>query len=189
MYTIPIGTIVAYGGPLNDADKSKLKELGWLPCDGSLLKKKDYIDLAITVDANYGGTGGGNGSFNLPDFRGRFLRGVTRNSANDPDAATRVASNPGGNTGNEVGSLQYYGTGKPNSPFLTSKDGLHNHNVPHAPVDNNAYAIAGGHYGLWNGGHITVNAAGNHSHTVTGGYNAESRPINRYVNYIIKFKG
>jgi len=188
METIPIGTIVAYGGPLTDADKSNLKTLGWLPCDGSLLKKKDYIDLALTIDANYGGTGGGNGSFNLPDFRGRFLRGVTRTSANDPNASTRVASNPGGNVGNEVGSLQYYATAKPNVAFTTSTDGLHSHNVPHAPVDNNAYAIAGSHYGIWNGGGVSVDAAGDHTHNVSGGFNPESRPINRYVNYIIKFQ-
>lgn len=188
METIPVGTIVAYGGPLTDDNKNTLKALGWLPCDGSLLRKKDYIDLALTIDANYGGTGGGNGSFNLPDFRGRFLRGLTATSVNDPDAALRIASNPGGNTGDNVGSLQYYATAKPNSPFTTSSDGLHAHNVPHAPVNNNAYAIAGGHYGIWNDNAITIDAAGKHTHTVTAGYNAESRPINTYVNYIIKFQ-
>jgi hypothetical protein len=115
------------------------------------------------------------------------VRGVTHASNNDPNAGARIASNPGGNSGNAVGSLQYYATGKPNTAFTTSSDGLHNHNVPHAPVNNNAYAIAGSHYGIWNSGGVTVGAAGTHSHSVSGGYNSESRPINRYVNFIIKF--
>jgi microcystin-dependent protein len=189
MDIIPIGTIVAYGGPLTDADKANLKAIGWLPCDGSLLKKRDYIDLALTINANYGGAGGLNGTFNLPDLRGRFVRGLNHSANNDPDASARQASNPGGNTGNNIGSLQSYATARPVNPFKTSDDGLHNHNVPHAPINNNAYAIAGGHYGLWNSGSVNTDPAGKHTHTVVGGFNLESRPINRYVNYIIKFQG
>jgi len=44
--------------------------------------------------------------FNVPDLRGRFARGWNDGAGNDPDAATRIASNTGGATGDNVGSLQ-----------------------------------------------------------------------------------
>jgi phage-related tail fiber protein len=46
------------------------------------------------------------GHFNVPDLRGRFLRGVDNGQAVDPDAATRTAIKTGGATGDNVGSLQ-----------------------------------------------------------------------------------
>jgi microcystin-dependent protein len=184
---IPIGTIVAYGGSLTDADKANLKSLGWLPCDGSLLKKREYIDLALKINANYGGTNGSGGDFNLPDLRGRFVRGINHGAAHDP--SLRIPSDPGGNSGNKIGSLQLYATAKPHNPFVTTSDGLHHHYVAHAPANNNAYAIAGSHYGLSNDGSIIVDSAGNQIQAVTSGFNHESRPVNRYVNYIIKFQG
>jgi microcystin-dependent protein len=185
--SIAVGTIAAYGGSFSPDDIANLNSLGWLPCDGKSYKKKDYPDLALSILDNYGGTGGFSGNFNVPDLRGRFVRGAAHGTNNDPNAATRVESNPGGDKGDNVGSLQYSATGAPNNPFTTSQDGLHSHNVPHAPVNNNAYAIAGSHYGLWNENSVSTNAAGDHSHTLTGGFDAESRPINTYVNFIIKF--
>jgi hypothetical protein len=189
MDIIPVGTIVAYGGPLNEADKANLKALGWLPCDGSLLKKKDYAELALTISPRYGEIGGSKGSFNVPDFRGRFLRGVTHGSQNDPDISIRTASNAGGNTGNLVGSLQSFATGKPARPFTTTGSGDHSHNVPHAPVGNSQYLMGGSIYSEWNDNNIPIREAGEHAHIITSGFDPESRPINRYVNYIIKYKG
>jgi microcystin-dependent protein len=187
-YSIPVGTITAYAGPFSTDTIANLKQLGWLPCDGSSYKKKDYADLALSILDNFGGTGGFSGSFNVPDFRGRFVRGTDHGTGHDPDAKSRTSSNPGGDTGDNVGSLQPFATGKPNIPFATSTDGLHSHNVPHAPVNNNAYAIAGSHYGLWNGGSVSTDSAGDHTHTVNSGFDLESRPINTYVNFIIKFQ-
>ncbi len=51
--------------------------------------------------------GEGDGTtFHLPDLRGRFLRGVDGGVGKDPDAASRVESNSGGNAGDTVGSVQ-----------------------------------------------------------------------------------
>src|SRR5256885_1023587 len=41
-----------------------------------------------------------------PDLRGRSLRGTDSGAGRDPDSASRVAINPGGNAGDMVGSVQ-----------------------------------------------------------------------------------
>ena len=189
--SIPVGTIVAYAGPVEtDIQKAALSALGWLVCDGSSLPKQSYANLAISIGTAYGGTGGPTGNFNLPDLRGRFLRGATYTTANDPDSAARIASNPGGNVGNQMGTFQNYGTAVPTIPFVTSQDGLHKHWVKHAPVNNNAYAIMGSHYGIWNDGSVATEPAGNHAHYMPAGsgWDRETRPINIYVNFLIKYK-
>jgi microcystin-dependent protein len=188
-FSIPIGTITAYAGPFTSDSIAALNALGWLPCDGTSYKKQDYASLALSILNNFGGTGGFTGTFNVPDLRGRFLRGADQGAGHDPNAATRTMINQGGDTGDNVGSLQAFATGKPNNPFTTDSQGLHSHNVQHAPVNNNAYAIAGSHYGLWNEDSVTTGSAGDHFHNITSGYDVESRPINTYVNFIIKFQG
>ena len=46
-------------------------------------------------------------TFNLPDYRGRFLRGLdSSGEGRDPDLMARYAMNPGGATQDNVGSIQ-----------------------------------------------------------------------------------
>ncbi|MDQ3914768.1 MAG: phage tail protein [Actinomycetota bacterium] len=185
---IPVGAIVAFAGPLTTVDEGKwLESQGWMLCDGRTLTKKDYIDLFLSIEGNFGGSGGLSGTFNLPDLRGRFPRGVSLGSGADPNATTRTESAAGGQDGDLAGSLQMGATALPANPFVTANDGEHSHAAQHAPIGNNAYPIAGSRYGLWNSGSVTTNSAGAHTHTITTGFDKESRPPNRYVNFIIKF--
>ncbi len=107
----PAGSIVAFGGTTIPT--------GWLLCDGSAVASSAKARLFTAI-----GTAWGDGTyhqgtvetpanpdtdFNLPDLRGMFLRGLNGTRADtyaDPDAGSRVASSPGGNTGNLVGSRQ-----------------------------------------------------------------------------------
>jgi len=178
---VPIGTIVAYAGGL---DAQWLQDQGWLYCNGADLKKSDYADLYFAIGNNYGG---GRTDFNLPDLRGEFVRGTNLASKHDPNAATRTASNPGGQSGDNPGSAQVDMTALPVKAFTADTAGAHKHTVPHAPVDNNAYAIAGSHYGIWRDDATTTSTNGAHTHTVAIGGDAETRPINKYVYFIIKF--
>jgi microcystin-dependent protein len=78
---------------------------GSLSADGSAVSRVTYSDLYRAIGITHG-QGDGSTTFNIPDYRGRFLRGVSGASTNDPDKASRTAMATGGNTGNAVGSVQ-----------------------------------------------------------------------------------
>ncbi len=179
------GMIVAFAGDVtNESIVQQLANLGWVVCDGTAYQKSQYPSLALAIGTDYGGSGGARGSFNVPDLRGRFLRGTSYNSNMDPDASTRVAMSPGGDEGNSVGSLQFSATALPNVPFSFLSAGEHTHTVDNVPQGSNAYALAGSHYAIANSGGVTSDSAGVHSH-VLGNWDDESRPVNLYVNFLI----
>lgn len=101
---VPVGTIVPYGGPVSGQAKNTLAQQGWLICDGDRISHKEYPELFEAIGTFFGGDG--NPNFNLPDLRGRFVRGVDHGVGRDSDAKDRKESNPGGTTGDKVGSVQ-----------------------------------------------------------------------------------
>ncbi|MBL7773186.1 MAG: tail fiber protein [Chitinophagaceae bacterium] len=155
---IPAGTIMAYGGTTIPN--------GWLLCDGALVISTTYPNLFAAIDHNFGGSGG---NFNLPDLRGRFLRGVDGLANNDPDKTSRTAMALYGQTGNNVGSVQ------------ADEVASHSHNFPHNLVAG--YYVGSG-WGIGNGSNNPI--YGSDSGTLSSGGN-ETRPKNVYVNYIIKY--
>jgi len=54
----------------------------WLLCDGSAVSRTTYADLFALIGDNFG-SGDGSTTFNLPDYRGKFLRGLGGDSAAD----------------------------------------------------------------------------------------------------------
>jgi microcystin-dependent protein len=94
---VPPGTVVAYAGDTPPP--------GWLLCDGSAVNRTTYVALFSALGTAHG-EGNGDTTFNLPDYRGTFLRGVDMGAGRDPDAASRTAPGPGGNSGDAVGSVQ-----------------------------------------------------------------------------------
>jgi len=160
----PPGAVIAYMG--TNAPN------GWLLCDGSAISRTQYASLfaVIGTSSGYGDT---TTTFNLPDLRGVFLRGVngTRSDGNgDPDAANRPGPANGANGGNAVGSYQ--------------RDQLrsHTHTGSREIGYNQGYNGSGLHGSEWQAdtgrqdGFVT---------DPTGG--SETRPVNVYVNYIIKY--
>ena len=96
----PAGMIMPFAGPAENIPD------GWMLCDGSEKSRSDYANLYNAIGVSWG-VGNGSTTFNLPDLRGMFLRGVSGDSRNDPDAGSRVVlADKGGNTGNNVGSYQ-----------------------------------------------------------------------------------
>lgn len=94
------GMIAPFAGP------SEKIPTGWLPCDGRAVNRSEYLNLYNAIGTCWG-EGDGSTTFNLPDLRGMFLRGVSGESGNDADANSRgMLTNNGGNTGNNVGSYQ-----------------------------------------------------------------------------------
>ncbi len=177
-----VGTVVGFGG-----ETGEYPPTGWLLCDGNAVSRTTYEQLFEAIGTS-SGEGDGKTTFNLPDYQGRFLRGVDDGTQRDPNASTRSANYTGGNTGDKVGSIQEYATARPTSGELeTESGGEHTHTVDHLPDDSSWYYIAGSHYAKWNSSSVKTSENGEHSHTVDSGGDAESRPENVYVNYIIYY--
>jgi hypothetical protein len=155
----PAGFIMPFAG-----DSTKIPQ-GWLLCDGREISRSNYANLYSVIGDNWG-RGNNITTFNLPDLRGQFLRGVSYNSGVDPDNSSRNAKYNGGNIGNRVGSYQ--------------GQEIQNHN--HSFAIGNFYGnIDGGSSRCavgcdWNQGRNTNSSGGN-----------ETRPKNAYVNFLIKF--
>lgn len=169
------GMIAPFAGP---ADKIPA---GWLLCDGSAVSRSEYVNLYKAIGIAWG-EGNGSTTFNLPDLRGMFLRGVSGDSDNDPDKSSRgMLKNYGGNTGNNVGS--YQGDAIRNiTGLIKADDG--------SMIVNGVFEQL--NTSLPNGGHIE-------SHPDYPGYDikfdasrvvptgSDNRPKNVYVTYIIKY--
>jgi microcystin-dependent protein len=94
--SLPVGTIIAWGG------QTKSIPANWMLCNGKALSITVYAELFAAIGTSWGSLGD---KFNLPDLRGRFLRGDDAGTGRDPDTPTRTPSRPGGSaTG--VGSVQ-----------------------------------------------------------------------------------
>ena len=161
-FIMPVGAIIPYGG----ATPPK----GWLLCDGGGASTELYPDLFAAIGYAWGGSGN---IFNLPDLRGRFLRGVSADTNNDPNKATRVAFYPGGNVGNNVGSYQL------------DEYGRHNHV---ATLFNDGPTVSSATSGTTASGRSFPTEFRTNSVLMTGNAGGdETRPRNAYVTYIIKY--
>jgi microcystin-dependent protein len=99
--SVPPGTVIAYA--------SETVPDGWKECNGDSLTGAPGTTFGKLFAAIGKAFGDGNGSqygFNLPNLKGRFIRGWSHGSANDPDRGSRTASDGGGATGDHVGSYQ-----------------------------------------------------------------------------------
>ena len=54
----------------------------WILCNGQELSRSDYADLFDIIGDKFG-KGNGVTTFNVPDYQGKFLRGLGINSAED----------------------------------------------------------------------------------------------------------
>jgi microcystin-dependent protein len=152
----PSGLINAYGGATAPT--------GWLMCDGSSQLRSAYPNLFTAIGTAFGSADASH--FNLPNGQGTFLRGVQGANAvvNDPDSASRTAQATGGATGNNVGSIQ--------SGQIQS----HSHSLPAATVSSGGGGTTP----------ISSSAGPNYNAGINASGGNETRPVNLYVNFIIK---
>ena len=115
--TVPVGSIqaLAYvpGAPIS----------GWLYCNGDAVSRSTYADLFAAIGTTYG-VGDGSTTFNLPDLRGVFLRGLDDGKGYDSGRAigTYQADDNKAHT-HTIGSLITLGTDRSN---LSLGSGLSN---------------------------------------------------------------
>jgi len=158
---VPPGTVVPFAGGVTPP--------GWLLCDGAALDRTAYAALFGAIGTAWGAPDAA--TFNLPDLRGRFLRGVDHGATQDPDAATRGPSKANGNAGDAVGSVQgddfkgHSHTNPPEGGFIIN-----------GTTTVQVAGYTGGTSGIFNMSYATGSS---------GGW--ETRPRNAAVNYIIKY--
>lgn len=118
----PVGSVMAFAG--FSAPK------GWLMCNGASVEIREYRDLYDVITTTFGSS---TGAFNLPDLRGRFVRGFDSGAGNDPGRAFgdvqadalaahthTVASNNAGGAG---AGAYLAGSGSTNATVTTSSAG------------------------------------------------------------------
>jgi microcystin-dependent protein len=156
----PPGTVVAYMGATAPT--------GWLLCNGQPISRYAPYDKLYAVIGNACGSPNAN-EFNVPDFRGRFLRGWDNAIGRDPDRASRTAMATLGNAGDAIGSVQ--------------TDAFKNHTHAFSDTYTNFSQTSA------SGGAGNTGATGTLVQADTTLYagGSETRPMNAYVNYIIKF--
>lgn len=180
---VPVGTVLAYAGTtLPDPNV-------WCWCRGGEVSAAEYPALSAVIGTSHG-RGAGLNTFKLPDYQGRFLRGVDNQMGRDPNAATREAMGDSGATGDAPGTIQGYATARPKAADFTTNDpGNHRHQSPTTNGQaGGGYEVGVGSYTGYDYGTQSglTEVAGAHSHAVTGGGDAETRPVNAAVNWIIR---
>lgn len=163
----PVGSLLAM--PVTDIPE------GYLECDGSQISMTVYPELYAVLGLSYG-PGDGETTFQLPDYRGWFLRGWDHGIGVDPDAADREDGGSGqGLEGDTVGSRQ-------GDEFAE-----HTHNAPTGSIvgtegtdhPDDTYEVPPVDYASeYDYGYAAPVSA-------TGGN--ETRPKNIYVMYCIKY--
>ena len=147
---VPAGAVIAW--------TTASAPTGWLICDGSAVSRSTYSGLFGVISDDYG-AGDGSSTFNLPDYRGEFLRGTDGGRSVDPDRSSRTDRGDG--TGGDV---------------VGSKQGHMYASHSHSNGDSGGSGAASpGSYGRAFGNWFTGASGGN-----------ETRPRNVNVNWIIK---
>lgn len=164
--SVPTGTVVAWAGkkPPND---------NWRICNGDSLKTKDFTALYKTLDDGniYGKSGD---EFNLPNYQGYFLRGVSKTKEQDPDRDTRKGGPVVGSTQKDAFESHQHIIN------VLNGTGGDTDTVKYAPAPKKAVEEHNGKDGK--NGILTafINPPAKHS--------SETRPRNVYVHWIIKVK-
>ncbi len=174
--------IIAAANPPGKVDAFAMSSApsGWLFCDGSAVSRTTYSNLFLAIGTAHGAGDGAN-TFNLPDYRGMFLRGFDAGRGVDPARAFASSQTDEIKSHNHSGATDSQG----NHQHGTSGPGGQGGGIANnwTPGNNNNYILQGGGTDLY-----FTSTNGIHQHSVqtnnTGG--AETRPKNVAVYYCIK---
>lgn len=137
---------------------------GFLECDGSAISTSTYAALFAVLGSNYGPNPTTGMTFNLPDYRGRFIRGWDHGAGVDPDASSRT-DRGSGTVGDWVGTRQ--------------DEAFKAHTHVHHRTGSGAYnaVVAATTTSTLTGNGSTTNSSGG----------TETRPINITAMFVIKY--
>lgn len=197
---IPAGTIIAYAGNLTIEIRQQLLASGWLVCDGQTYTIEDYPELYQAIKGIYGQEQ--KKDFQVPDFRGVFLRGLDLDKQIDPKRTLGSYQADSYKRHKHEGQLAT--AGLHDHEGTTTLAGRHQHRLMAqgywftSKLRNERRAITGDiddNQEYWtsaNGEHlhgIKIEQSGAHDHALTIEESGiqETRPKNYPVIYLIKF--
>lgn len=162
----PVGTSIMYNGPTTPA--------GYLKENGAAYSRTVYAKLFAKIGTTFG-AGDGSTTFNVPDTRAEFIRGLDDGRGIDVGRVLGVAQGSQNKSHTHTGS--------------TNTTGNHSHSLPsissYHSYGSSIFSIAG----FSSTGTYNTSSAGNHSHTLTinaeGG--SEARPRNQAKLFCIKY--
>ena len=128
---VPAGSLIWWASPFVPA--------GYLFCDGAAVKRRQYQKLFAAIGVTFG-SGDGSTTFNLPDLRGRYIRGWGPVNSLEPDR--------------QFGSVQ------------ENLLGLHRHSITD-PGHTHAVNDPGHLHAVNDPGHTHVGDDPGHTHAVT----------------------
>jgi microcystin-dependent protein len=166
---VPAGTVISFAPPVGQRAPD-----GWLLCDGREVSAAQYPKLCQALGNTYGSARAG-GMCKLPNYSGRFMRGVDVTGL-FPDAAPTT-----------VGKEQDYATALPSKGFQIA-GGPHTHGInmettasrDHKGNANNTVAFP-----FVGPRRAQTDTDGAHSHSLEGGDN-ETWPRSISVFYLIR---
>lgn len=170
----PVGAYEIMAAPIVPA--------GYLYCDGRAVSRTTYAALFNVLGSRFG-AGDGTTTFNLPDWRGTFMRGWDDGRGID--------------SGRVFGEQQDSQNKKHNHAFSGSiaEAGEHTHNYTISKARDwdsmDGDWIGQGGPALVRTGTQRIHSAGRHTHTLTGSNaedgGSEARPANNTVYVVVKF--
>lgn len=156
----PTGTIHTYAGDIG------ILPTGYLECDGQAVSRSTYSNLFSIIGTVYG-SGNGSTTFNLPDLRGMFIRGLDLGRKIDSDRT--------------LGSVQ--------SDSLKAHQHYTFSSTPNATLEPSATYPAGYHSNTEEDEEYSINSINSTANVCptssTG--STETRPTNIAMRYIIKY--
>ncbi len=159
-YAAPSGAIIPFGFPTAPS--------GWLVCNGAAYSRTTYSSLFTAISTLWG-SGDGSTTFNIPDFRGMFLRGWDNGAGNDLNTPGRTFAS--------------YEDSAFTSHNHTASDSGHTHPTSFGGNSGGGY-YAGGSAASSVSGSTTQNGYANISIGGTG--SPETTPQNYAILYCIK---
>lgn len=149
---------------------------GWLICNGQEVSRSTYAALHALIGP-YVGPGNGVSTFNLPDFRGQFIRGLDLGRGVDPDRTL------GSTQADDVKSHDHEGEAE--------QAGAHTHSYNITNLVGGATLqgyISGSGWGVVGVAETTASAGGHvHPLDIEASGGSESRPKNIALVWCIKF--
>jgi len=157
----PAGSIIMFGGATAPE--------GWLICDGSAVSRTTQANLFTAIGTAFG-SGDGSTTFNLPNMRGQFPRGLnTTGSGNDPNRTLGTTQAQA----TAVNGMSISDPGHTHSFTTRNQDGSES-NIARSASSSNGVAS------------VTVNSATTRISFSSSSSDNETRPTNVALNFIIR---